>query len=142
MRFGLRLWLLSSCTSAQVSLSMIASWVFSKIFHSSFGLRIMVLSLNERVVERKLTVCPQYSSRSRISATVLAAHLCGTAGSTDVFRPCACQCSVGVFIPSEKRIFAICVGPYPSTHRRNILRTTSAASSSINQWAGLASFFL
>ena len=120
VRFGLRLFVRSDCTSSQVSLSTMASWVFLKIFHSSFGRSIFVLSLNERVVERKLTVCPQYSSLSRISATVLAAHLCGIAGKAEVFLPCDCQYSVGVGIPSENRMFAICVGPYPSTHKRNI----------------------
>ena len=44
------------------------------------NLSLIHISLNERVVERKFTVSPMYSCLSRISATVLAAHLCGTAG--------------------------------------------------------------
>jgi hypothetical protein len=49
---------------------MMAGWVLGKIFHSSWGLSSRFFCLKDWLKERKFTVSPTYSCRSKISATV------------------------------------------------------------------------
>ena len=121
---------------------MIAGWVFGKIFHSSCGLSILVLFLNDFVVLRKLTVSPQYSCLARMSATVAEHQLYGTVGGLLQFLPILFQYSVGVSTFVAFSRFAICVGPSPSTHRAKICLTVFAASSSIIHSFLTSGFFI
>ena len=101
---------------------MIAGWVFSNICQSSCGLSKRFLSMKGLLVVRKLTVSPQYSCLSRISATVAAHQLYGTAGSLLHFLPILFHYSVGVSTFSERSCLAICDGLNPEhTSQRFVL---------------------
>ena len=116
---------------------MIASWVFSKICHSDGSFLSCFFCLYDLRVVLKFTVCPRYSNRDIIRATVDVRQKYGSSYSclAGMVYPFLLPCATGFSILSAVSSRAICVGPRPLMQRSNTSRTVFAASSSTIQWS-------